>query len=106
MFRDIVKDCTNVLCGVRRVGWQRRNWSEWWGEEIGAVVAEKRKAFEEWLPRRDRVTCGRYRAQSAIVKQTVKVATRTADWQWGERLGNDFESNDDVLERVNAGEEG
>ena len=24
MFRDIVKQCTNVVCGLRRVGGQRR----------------------------------------------------------------------------------
>ena len=27
-FRDIVSKCTNDLCGMRRVGGQRRKWSE------------------------------------------------------------------------------
>ena len=25
-FRDIVKGCTNDVCGMRCVGWQRRSW--------------------------------------------------------------------------------
>ena len=55
-FRDMVMDCTNGVCGMRRVGGQRRNGSEWWNEEVGRAVAEKRRAFDEWLQRRDRVT--------------------------------------------------
>ena len=27
--------------GMRRVGGQRRKWSEWWNEEVGRAVAEK-----------------------------------------------------------------
>ena len=57
------------------------------------AVAEKRRAFEKWLQRRDRDTYDRYRARRAVVKQAVKVAKRMADWWWGERLGNDFEGN-------------
>ena len=42
---------------MRRVGGQRRKGSEWWDEEVGEAVAEKKTAFEEWLlRRRDRVT--------------------------------------------------
>ena len=48
MFRDIVKECINDICGVKRVYGQRRKESERWGEEIG-VLAEKRRAFEKWL---------------------------------------------------------
>ena len=47
MFRDIVKECTDEVCGVRRVGGQRNKRSEWWSEEVGVVVAEKRRAFED-----------------------------------------------------------
>ena len=46
-FRDIVMECTNDICGMRRVGGQRRKWSECWNEEVGWAVAEKRRAFEE-----------------------------------------------------------
>ena len=28
-FRDIVMECTNDVCGMRRVGGQRRKGSEW-----------------------------------------------------------------------------
>ena len=62
-------------------------------KKFGLAVAENRRALEEWLQRRNRDTCDRYRAQRAIVKQTVKVAKRMADWRWGERLGNDFEGS-------------
>ena len=61
-FRDIVMEYTNDVCGNGRVGVQRRKDSEWWTEEVGRAVAEKRRAFEEWLQRRDRVTCDRYLA--------------------------------------------
>ena len=38
-------ECTNDVCGMRRVGWQRRKGSEWWNEEVGRAVAEMRRAF-------------------------------------------------------------
>ena len=88
-FRDIVLECTNDECGMRRVGGQRRKWSEWWIEEVGGAVAEKRRAFEEWQQRRDRVTYDRYRAQRVVAKRAVKVAKRMAS----RRLGNDFDCN-------------
>ena len=40
-FRDIVKGCTNEVCGMRCVGWQKRKASEWWSEEVCLAVAEK-----------------------------------------------------------------
>ena len=55
-FRDIVLECTDDVCGMRRVGRQRRKGSEWFNEEVCTVVAKKRRAFEEWLQTRDRVT--------------------------------------------------
>ena len=60
-FRDIVMECTNDVCGMRRVAGQRRKGSEWWNEEVCRAVAEKRRAFEEWLQRGDRVTYDRHR---------------------------------------------
>ena len=51
----------------------------------------------------------RYRAQEAVVKQTVKVAKRLADWRFREQLGNDFEGNKNMfwreVERVRKGEQ-
>ena len=97
---------TNDVCGMRRVGGQRRKGSEWWNEEVGKAVAEKRRAFEEWLQIRDRVTSDRYRAQRVAVKLAVQDAKRMADRRWGERLGNDFEGNKKrCLERGKASEE-
>ena len=55
-FRDIVMECTNGVCGMRRIGGQRRKGSEWWNEGVGRAMAKKRREFEEWLQRRDRLT--------------------------------------------------
>ena len=60
---------------------QRINGSEWWNEEVGRAVAEKRRAFEEWLQRRDRVTYDSYRAQRVAVKQAVKAEK---EWRTGD----------------------
>ena len=68
-------ECTNDECGMRCVGGQKRKGSEWWNEEVGRAVAEKRRAFEEWLQRRDTVTYDRYRAQRVAVKLAVTTAT-------------------------------
>ena len=38
-----------------------------------------------------------YRAQRVVVKRAVKVAKRMADWRWGERLGNNFKGNKNML---------
>ena len=70
----MVMEYTNDVCDMRRVCGQRRNGSEWWKEEVGRAVAEKRRAFEEWLQRRDRVANDRYRAQRVGVKRAVKVS--------------------------------
>ena len=71
---------------------------------MGRAVAENRRAFEEWLQRRDRVTYDRYQAQRVAVKLAVQAANggpaqmvqewlQMVDRRWGERLGNDFEGN-------------
>ena len=36
--RDTVMECSNDVCGMRRVGGQRRKGSEWWNEEVGIAV--------------------------------------------------------------------
>ena len=74
-------ECTNEVCGMRRVGEQRRKGSEWWNEEVGRAVAEKRRAFEDWLQRRDRLAYDWCRAQRVVVKRPVKVAKKMADWR-------------------------
>ena len=52
-FSDIVMECTNDVCGMRRAGGQRRKGSELWNEKVGVVVPEMRRDFEDWLQRRD-----------------------------------------------------
>ena len=61
-----------------------RRLSECWNEEVGRTVAEKIRAFEEWLQRRDRVTYDRYRAQRVAVKLAVQAAKRMVDRRWGD----------------------
>ena len=77
-------ECTNDVCGMRHVGWQRRKGSEWWNKEVGRELAKKRRAFEEWLQRRDRATYDRYLAQGVVVKWAVQVEWHTSTWRRGE----------------------
>ena len=65
--------------------------SEWWNEEVGRAVAKKRRAFEEWLQRRDRVIYDRYRAQRVAVKWQSKLQK---EWRTG-----DVESNQGMILR-------
>ena len=81
-FRDMVMECTNDVCGMRLVGGQRRMGSKWWNEEVGRAVAKKRRAFGEWLQRRDKVTFDRYRAQRVAV-QAAKWRTGDGESDWG-----------------------
>ena len=52
------------------------------GIEVCRAEAEKGRAFEEWLQRRDRVTYDKYRAQRVAVKQAVQAAKRMAYRRW------------------------
>ena len=77
---------------------------------MGRAVAEKRRALEEWLQRRDMVTYDRYRAQKVVMKRAVQVSKPMADQRWGERLGNSFGGNKkmfwkEVSELVRKGEQ-
>ena len=94
---------------MRRVGGQRRKGSEWWNDEVGGAVAETRRAFEEWLHRRESVTYDRYRAQRVVVKLAAQAAKRMADRRWKEPLDKDFEGNKKLfwkeVKRVRKGEQ-
>ena len=83
MFRDMVIECTNDVCGMRRVGGQRRKGSEWWNEEVARAVAEKRRTFEEWLQRRDRVTYARYRAPQGVRTSDGEMISRVTKRYFG-----------------------
>ena len=62
-FRDFVKECTNNVCGMRRVGGQRRTERE----EVNLAVAEKRRAFGEWMQILYRDTYDRYRHRELLL---------------------------------------
>ena len=93
---------------MRRVGGQRRKGSEWWNEEVGTAVAEKRRAFEEWLQRRDGVTYERYWAKRVAVKLAFQAAKRMEERRCGGLLENDFDGNKKMfwkeVKRVRKGE--
>ena len=89
-----MKECTNEVCGMRRVGGKRRMGSEWWSEEVGVAAAEKRRKFEQWLQFETRWNSyGRYRAPRAVLKQAVNITKTIVDWRWSERLGKDNGEN-------------
>ena len=54
------RDAKNV-CGVRHVGGCRRKGCEWWNDEVKLAVAQKRRAFEEWLQATSVVAYDNYR---------------------------------------------
>ena len=103
--RYIVRECTNDVCGTRRVGEERNNGNEWWNEEVGGPVAEERIAFEKWLPRRDMVTYERYWAQRVVVKRAVKVAKTNGGLAMNSNLRMISRATKNVLERGKASEE-
>ena len=57
------------------------------------AVASKKRAFEEWLQKRDGVTYDRYRGERSVVKRVVKEAKKRADARWGMRLSENFGEN-------------
>ena len=82
-FRDMVMECTNDVCGMRRVGGQRREGSEWWNVWRWPKREELlRNGFREEI-----VTYGRCRAQRVAVKLAVQaakiMATDDGESDWG-----------------------
>ncbi|MCP4264721.1 MAG: hypothetical protein GY777_03945, partial [Candidatus Brocadiaceae bacterium] len=110
LFKNTVMRCMTEVCGKRRVGGFVRKGSEWWSEDVKKVVAEKRRAFEEWLQKKDDLSYERYRVKRNLVKQIVKEAKRVADMRWGMRLSGNFKENKKMfwkeVKRVRKGETG
>ena len=82
-------ECTNDVCGMRRVGGQRRKGGmKKWVERSPKREGLLRNGFREeiGLPMTDI-------GHRVAVKLAVQAAKRMADRRWGERLGNDFEGN-------------
>ena len=88
------------ICVMRRVGGQRRKVSEWWNQEVGWAVAEKIKAFEQWLQKRDGVTYDRHQARRMVVKRAVKVEWRIDNNPLKEWRIGDGESDWGIISRV------
>ena len=78
---------------MRRVGGARRKGSEWWNNEVEAVVREKKRAYKEWLQRQNDESYERYRVKRMKTKKAVREAKRNADMRWGRRVSENFERN-------------
>ena len=88
-----MKDCTNDVCGMRRVGGQIKKGSE----EVGVSLAEKRRVFRYGY-REEIMICNEwYRGQRAVVKQAVTVAKTMAYRRLSELLSNDLEGNKNMF---------
>ena len=56
-----------------------RKGSEWWGEALWVVVAEKMHANEVWLQRKDGVSFERYKDIKNLARRVVPVAKVSVD---------------------------
>ena len=108
VFKEKILKCAMNVCGVRKVGGNRRKGSEWWNEEVEAAVLEKRRAYEEWLQRGNDISYESYRQKRLEVKRIVREAKRNADVRWGRGLSENFERNKKMfwkeVKRVRGGE--
>ena len=93
LFREAVYRCAREVCGVRKVGGTRRRGSEWWDEELKQKVAEKKRAFEEWMRVESEEAWERYRNIKREVKRSVRESKRRANNRWGRRLTSNFSEN-------------
>jgi len=71
LFKSTMVGCAEEVCGVRRCGGGVRKGSEWWCEEVSVVIAEKRRAYEVWLQRKDEVSYERYKEKRNRAKRVV-----------------------------------
>ena len=93
VFRSAVTGCAEEVCGKRRVGGGVRKGSEWWSEEVSAVVKEKRQAYEVWLQREDEASYEIYKEKRNHVKRVVREAKVRSDERWGRKLTDNFQEN-------------
>ena len=93
LFREAVLRCATEVCGTRKVGGTRKKGSEWWDEEVKRKVAEKKKAFSEWLRDKTDQKWENYRNIKNEVKRSVRVSKKRANNRWGRRLTENFSEN-------------
>ena len=78
---------------MRKVGGARKRGSEWWDEETKQKVAEKRRAFNEWLRDKSDQKWENYRNIKSEAKRSVRESKRRANNRWGRRLTGNFSEN-------------
>ena len=109
-FKSAVLECTERVCGMRRVGGGVRKGGEWWCEEVGVAVKGKKQAFEMWLQRKDEASYEAYKEKRRLVKRAVRNAKVRADERWGNKLTENFQGNKKMfwkeVKRVRKGKDG
>ena len=92
-FKTVVVGCAEEVCGTRRIGGGIRKGSEWWCEEVKVVIEEKKKAYGNWLQKKDHDSYQKYKEKNNQAKRAVERAKRRADDRWGSKLTEDFCGN-------------
>ena len=92
-FKDSTVGCAKEVCGRRTVGGGIRKGSEWWNDDVSAMVKEKKEAYEKWLQRNSNENYEKYKEKKIEVKRKVKEAKRAADIRWGQSLSREYEQS-------------
>ena len=71
----------------------KRKGSVWWNVEVAQLMMNKKDMYKMWLQNRCRETCERYKVLRNEVKRAVRRAKKEADGRWGEKLVEDFTTN-------------
>ena len=78
--------------GYRKLGRKNKK-SEWWDEEMRALVREKRRLYEVQLQTKAERDINSYKRQKGVVKRKVKEKKEMADRRFGERVSRNFKEN-------------
>ena len=93
LFKERILRCARDVCGMKKVGGERRRGSEWWSDEMKRLVDEKRRAFEGWLRNDCDQTRERYKETKRRVKRGAREHKRRANNEWGRRLAGNYSEN-------------
>ena len=92
--RECILEGAREACGTRVLGNGRvKRGSEWWNEEVAAMVREKRVLFNKYLQNKSVDNWERYRRKHQEVKRRVEVLKREANERWGARVSECFREN-------------
>ena len=92
-FRESIMRCATEVCGKRVLGGGVKKGSEWWNDRVREVVADKRRAYEVWLQRKNAETYEVYKEKRRSVKRVVREEKRKADERFGRKLSESYQCN-------------